>query len=89
MIPRRIAPVIERAADVLPVVTLPGPRQSVKTTLVKALFGDHAYFKLENPETRAIAARDPKSLLERGSIPLVIDEVQRLPDILSWSWWRR
>jgi hypothetical protein len=56
---------------------------------VKALFGDHAYFKLENPETRAIAARDPKSLLERGSIPLVIDEVQRLPDILSWSWWRR
>lgn len=84
MIPRHIAPVIQRAAGKFPVVTLLGPRQSGKTTLVKALFADHVYINLENPETRAMAARDPRSLLEKGATAVVIDEAQRLPDILSW-----
>jgi hypothetical protein len=53
MILRKLAAVLQKAADQFPVVTLLGPRQSGKTTLVRALFPDHVYINLENPQTRA------------------------------------
>lgn len=84
MIPRKLSPVLEKAADQFPVVTLLGPRQSGKTTLVRALFPDHVYINLENPQTRTFYGEDPKSLLRDGKEKLIIDEAQREPEILSW-----
>lgn len=84
MIPRTIAPILLRASRSFPVVTLLGPRQSGKTTLVRALFPDHVYINLENPETRRIAKEDPRGLLRNGEARIVVDEAQRDPDILSW-----
>jgi hypothetical protein len=84
MIARIIASVITDAAERFPVVTVVGPRQSGKTTLVRALFPDHVYVNLERPDTRALAAEDPRSLLRDGTENVILDEVQRLPDLLSW-----
>ena len=84
MIPRRISATLLHAAESFPIVTLLGPRQSGKTTLVQALFPDHLYINLENPETRALFASDPKELLLNGSAPVIVDEAQREPEILSW-----
>ncbi|MFW6232284.1 MAG: ATP-binding protein [Spirochaetota bacterium] len=84
MIPRTVAPVLLRAARRFPVVTLLGPRQSGKTTIVRELFPGHAYVNLENPETRTLFDEDAKSLLRNGRERMVIDEAQRAPDILSW-----
>jgi len=84
MIPRKLAPVLECVARQFPVVTLLGPRQSGKTTLVQALFPNHVYINLENPQTRALYREDPRSLLRDGSEPLIIDEAQREPEVLSW-----
>ena len=84
MIKRDIEPVVLKAARDFPVVTLIGPRQSGKTTLVKAIFPNHTYCNLENPETRALAQNDPKSFFAQFLAPLVIDEVQRVPELLSW-----
>ncbi len=84
MIPRRIADTVLDAANRFPVVTILGPRQSGKTTLVKALFPDHEYINLESPETRSIAEKDPRSLLQDGRVDVILDEVQRLPELLSW-----
>ena len=84
MIPRTLGPVLQRAATQFPVVTLLGPRQSGKTTLVRALFADHVYINLENPQTRSYFREDPRSLLRNGNERLVIDEAQREPDVLSW-----
>ena len=84
MIARTLSKTILREAKELPVVTIIGPRQSGKTTLVKALFPDYNYVNLENPEIRALAGSDPKSFFKRFKLPLVIDEVQRIPDLLSW-----
>jgi len=84
MIPRRITAVIQRAATQFPVVTVLGPRQSGKTTLVQAVFPDHIYINLENPQTRTHFREDPKSLLHNGTQPIIIDEAQREPEILSW-----
>lgn len=84
MIPRRLSPVLQRTATQFPVVTLLGPRQSGKTTLVRALFPDHRYINLENPQTRTQFAEDPKSLLQDGTENVIIDEAQREPEVLSW-----
>lgn len=67
-----------------PVLSLTGPRQSGKTTLARAAFPAHAYVSLEESEVRAFAKDDPRGFLERFKGPLVIDEVQRCPDLLSY-----
>jgi predicted AAA+ superfamily ATPase len=59
-------------------------RQSGKTTLAKAAFPDHMYVSLEESEVRAFAKDDPRVFLERFKGPLVIDEVQRCPDLFSY-----
>lgn len=84
MIPRKISPVLKRSAKQFPVLTLLGPRQSGKTTLVRKLFPDYLYINFENPQTRAIFNEDPKSLLGDGKKRVIIDEAQREPQVLSW-----
>lgn len=66
-----------------PTVTLLGPRQSGKTTLVREAFPGHDYCNLEDPELRRLAATDPKEFLHRHGPPLILDEVQRVPELLS------
>lgn len=72
-----------RAAAVNPVVTLLGPRQSGKTTLVRALFADHHYLSLEAPDLRMRAIEDPRGFLAQGD-RLILDEIQRVPELLSY-----
>lgn len=84
MIPRHMADTLQTAATQFPVVTLTGPRQSGKTTLVRALFADHTYTNLEDPELRLLATEDPKEFLKRYAAPVIIDEVQRVPELLSY-----
>ncbi len=67
-----------------PVVTLVGPRQSGKTTLVRSLCKDFAYINLEDPDIREIATQDPRALLNRYPDGLIIDEVQQVPTLLSY-----
>lgn len=73
----------QRAAS-YPVVTLTGPRQSGKTTLCRQTFPHLPYTNLEQPDTRALAVADPRAFLARFPDGAVIDEVQRVPDLLSW-----
>jgi len=67
-----------------PVVTIFGPRQAGKTTFVRQECPNFAYVNLEDPEQRALAALDPKAFLKNAGRPLIIDEVQRLPELLSY-----
>ena len=83
MIPRLLRNYLLRDAGYYPVVTLTGPRQSGKTTLARAAFPDHAYVSLEETDMRAFAREDPRGFLERFPGPVVIDEAQRAPDLLS------
>ena len=61
-----------------------GPRQSGKTTLSKKVFEDHDYVSLEEPDEREFALADPKGFLRRFSGGVILDEVQRAPDLLSY-----
>ena len=68
----------------MPIVTVMGPRQSGKTTLVRAVFPDMPYVSLELPHEREWARRDPIEFLARCPRGAIIDEVQRAPDLLSY-----
>lgn len=84
MIERELERELKRVSGEYPVVTVIGPRQSGKTTLVRKVFPGHSYCNLENPENRVLAREDPKSLFRQFPAPVVIDEVQRVPELLSW-----
>jgi uncharacterized protein len=66
------------------VVTITGPRQSGKTTLARMACPDYHYCNLEDPETRHLAVADPKGFFSIYQRPLIIDEIQRVPELVSW-----
>ena len=70
-------------AKKFPVLSVTGPRQSGKTTLIQETFSNHRYINLEDPDTRAFAQSDPRALLSQ-SPKLIIDEVQRVPELFSF-----
>lgn len=67
-----------------PVVTVMGPRQSGKTTLVKTTFPQMPYVNLEALDVQEIAQLDPKSFLARYPDGVILDEIQRVPSLLSY-----
>lgn len=67
-----------------PVVTVLGPRQAGKTTLVKQFIEGYEYSNLEQPETRDFAENDPKAYLAQFDGRVIIDEIQRVPKLLSY-----
>lgn len=83
-IERDLTPRLERAARRWPAVTLTGPRQSGKTTLCQAVFPRHPHASLEAPDVRAFASEDPRGFLAQFPDGAVIDEVQRVPGLLSY-----
>ncbi|HKH49553.1 MAG TPA: ATP-binding protein [Thermoanaerobaculia bacterium] len=84
MLQRNLEPVLKKAAQQYPVVTLTGPRQSGKTTLVQAAFPHHEYASLEEPDVREFALQDPRGFLGQFTGPVILDEVQRAPDLFSY-----
>lgn len=84
MIDRDITPYLKELASQFSVVTLLGPRQSGKTTLAKSVFPKHAYVNLELPKFRQLAASDPELFFKQYPSPVIIDEVQHVPELLSY-----
>jgi predicted AAA+ superfamily ATPase len=84
MIKRTLESTLHRTAGQYPVVTVTGPRQSGKTTLVRKAFGRHDYVSLEDPDQRGFALEDPRGFFAQFSGPVILDEVQRAPDLFSY-----
>lgn len=83
MIPRKIMRRVCELARTFPVVTIEGPRQSGKTTLAKMAFPEYTYANLEDTATRKLAETDPRGFLAKFRAPAIIDEIQRVPSLLS------
>lgn len=77
------AELIEMAGD-YPVVSVLGPRQSGKTTLVRQTFPEKPYINLEAPDLQRLAVTDPRSLLDAHPNGAILDEIQNVPELLSY-----
>lgn len=85
MKPRVLAKIIQKASKTFPAVVVTGPRQSGKTTLLKMLYSQsHKFVSLEDPDIRLRAKDDPVGFLDYYSAPVIIDEIQYAPEILSY-----
>ena len=84
MYKRSIEAELKALAKNYPVITVIGPRQSGKTTLVQHAFPNKKYANLESPDTRAMALEDPRGFLEEFPDGAVFDEIQRTPELLSY-----
>ncbi len=84
MIKRDAEKQLIRLSKTFKLVSLTGPRQTGKTTLVRAVFKDKPYINLENPDTRRFASEDPRGFLDTYPDGAVLDEVQRVPELFAW-----
>ena len=84
MIYRQIENRIKLLGEKYQVITVTGPRQSGKTTLVKKVFKDYKYVNFEDISIREFAINDPKGFLLAYGDHLIIDEAQHVPDIFSY-----
>ena len=83
MIERVLSSFVKDNASWFPVVSVTGPRQSGKSTLVQHVFPDYTYVNLEDEATRNLALADPAGFIRERPAHLVIDEAQRVPDLFS------
>ena len=82
---RELAATLYRAARTFPAIVVTGPRQSGKTTLLKEQFqSTHRYLNLEDPDIRRLALEDPRGFLRIHSPPVILDEIQYAPELLSY-----
>ena len=84
MIPRNLEGRLRGLAKMFPTVTVTGPRQSGKTTLCRKVFPNKTYVSLEAPDQREYASRDPRGFLADLAKGAILDEVQRVPELLSY-----
>ncbi|MDA1169136.1 MAG: ATP-binding protein [bacterium] len=82
-IPRSIEADVRASAQKMPIIVMTGPRQSGKTTLAKRIFPEYMYANLEFPDVRLFAEQDPRGFLTQSKT-MIIDEIQRLPDLFSY-----
>src|SRR5713226_2137210 len=73
-----------KAARAFAAVILTGPRRSGKTTLLRRVFPNASYHLLEDPDTVARLRADPRSFLDEVRLPVVLDEIQNVPEILNY-----
>lgn len=83
-IKRKIESTILEAAQYFPVITVTGPRQSGKTTMLKQIFPHLQYYSLEDLDTRAFAMEDPVRFLHLHEEGMILDEVHNYPELLSY-----
>jgi hypothetical protein len=67
-----------------PVISLTGPRQSGKTTLLRNAFPDFKCVNLERLDQREMIKEDPLRFLQGMKSPVIFDEAQHIPELFSY-----
>lgn len=83
-IARNLDRVVREAARHFPAVVVTGPRRSGKATLLRHLFPQAHYVLLEDPDIQGRIRHDPRTFLEELRPPVLFDEIQNAPELLSY-----
>jgi uncharacterized protein len=83
-IERKITSHLKRVLEKFPVVSLTGPRQSGKTTLLKSAFPEYTYYNLERIDYREMIQSDMAGFLRNAGERIIFDEAQNLPELFSY-----
>jgi predicted AAA+ superfamily ATPase len=81
---RGITPHLKKMLKKFPIISLTGPRQTGKTTLLRNEFKDYKYFNLERPDLRELIIGDPLGFLRNNGKKIIFDEAQNLPELFSY-----
>jgi predicted AAA+ superfamily ATPase len=81
---RSIEPIVKKISKQFPVIVVTGPRQSGKSTMIRHLFDDYEFITFDNLETRMRAKKDPALFVDSLKNPVVLDEIQYVPEILPY-----
>lgn len=81
---RKLGTVVREASRHFPAVVITGPRRAGKTTLLRQLFPKARYVLLEDPDIQGRIRGDPRTFLEDLRPPVVFDEIQNAPELLSY-----
>lgn len=84
LINRRLANHVRKVADYYPVLSVAGPRQAGKSTMLKQIFPSYQYVSLEDPDSNAFATTDARGFFERYQEGIIIDEAQKVPELFSY-----
>ncbi len=84
MVVRQIAQSIRDLRSKFPVISVTGPRQSGKTTLLRGMFPDYRYVNFEDPDARLFFEEDPRGFLREYNSHVIFDEAQRVPTLFSY-----
>ncbi|MBQ9666168.1 MAG: ATP-binding protein [Bacteroidaceae bacterium] len=83
-LPRSIEATIQEASQYFSVISVTGPRQSGKTTLLKHLYPEFKRFSMKDVHIREFAEHDPVAFLNQAPQGMLIDEVQKAPILLDY-----
>ena len=80
---RQLEDTVLKAAKEFVCITLYGARQTGKSTMIRTLFESMDYVTLDNSKERLLASEDPDLFLESHGTPLIIDEIQKVPELME------
>ena len=81
---REIEKIIQEASDYYSVISVTGPRQSGKSTLLRHLFPDYKEFSMKDVHVREFAMNDPVAFLQQTADGMFIDEIQKAPVLMEY-----
>ena len=84
MYKKQLSTELKNSAKYYPIVSVTGPRQSGKTTLIQNSFPNYKYLSLEDPDNLEFAETDPKGFLQTYSAQVIFDEIQHVPKLFSY-----
>lgn len=84
-IPRNIEPILRKYLKLFPVVALTGARQTGKSSLLQAAFGEeYQYITFDDYRMLNLFHRDPISFMEVNNNKIIFDEVHKAPEIFNY-----
>src|SRR6266550_4233671 len=81
---RKLGTTLQVASRHFPAVVITGPRRAGKATLLRQLFPKARYVLLEDPDIQGRIRGDPRTFLEDLHPPVLFDEIQNAPELLSY-----